>query len=175
MLNVCNAWIYQSRNINLSTGDTLALSKVDSIYVQEGIFIDRALYFVQRGTRLGSGFESILRVSGPEAVDTSGQLYFSTQLNKSTFNVPESLLPEQAQSATGSINEGPELTTPYGTYPTRAYAMEVILEPENGLSGPEIRYDTLFFSPNVGLLRYVQQHPVQGLRVEMDLLRAYLQ
>lgn len=170
-----NAWVYQSRNLNLQTGDTLLLSKLDSIYVAPDTFIDRALYHVQKGTRLGAAFESILRVSGPEAVDTSGQLYFSTQLSKSNFSVPQSLLPENAQSATGSIDQGPVLTTPYGTYATRAYAMEVSLNTPDGQSTPDIRYDTLFFAQDVGLLRYVQHHPEHHLRVEMDLIRAYLQ
>ncbi|WP_282777744.1 hypothetical protein [Phaeodactylibacter xiamenensis] len=168
-----NAWVYQSRNINLQTGDTLSLSKLDSIHVASDTFIDRALYHVQKGTRLGAAFESVLRVSGPEAVDTSGQLYFSTQINKSNFSVPHSLLPENAQSATGSIDEGPVLTTAYGTYATRAYSMEVALYTPDG-DNPEIRYDTLFFAQDVGLLRYVQHHPSHDLRVEMDLLRAYL-
>lgn len=168
-----NAWVYQSRHINLQTDDTLALSKLDSIHVASDTFIDRALYHVQKGTRLGAAFESILRVSGPEAVDTSGQLYFSTQLNKSNFSVPQSLLPGNAESATGSIDQGPVLTTPYGTYATRAYAMEVALSTPDGDS-PEIRYDTLFFAQDVGLLRYVQHHPDHHLRVEMDLLRAYI-
>lgn len=169
-----NAWVYQSRNINFQTGDTLLLSKLDSIYVASDTFIDRALYHVQRGTRLGAAFESILRVSGPEAVDTSGQLYFSTQFSKSNFSVPPSLLPENAQSATGSIDQGPVLTTPYGTYATRAYAMEVALD-SPGVDIPEMRYDTLFFAQDVGLLKYVQHHPEHHLRVEMDLIRAYLQ
>lgn len=170
-----NAWVYQSRNIDLQTGDTVNLSKLDSTYVALDTAINRALYHVQKGTRLGAAFESILRVSGPEAVDTAGQLYFSTQLNKSDFNVPASLLPDNAKSATGSIDQGPVLTTPYGTYSTQAYAMEVVLEMTEGQPMPLIRYDTLFFAAEVGLLQYVQHHPHHHLRVEMDLLRAYLQ
>lgn len=170
-----NAWVYQSRNIDLQSGDTVSLSKLDSTYVVADTSIDRALYYIQRGTRLGSAFQSVLRVSGPEAVDTSGQLYFSTQFNKSTFSVPESLLPDNAESATGSIDQGPTLTTPYGTYSTRAYAMEVTMVSMDEPYTAEVRYDTLFFAQGVGLLRYVQHQPAHRLRVEMDLLRAYLQ
>lgn len=173
-LQTGHAWVYQSRNINLSASDTTHLSKLDSIYVAADTLFDRARYYIQKGTRLGSTFESILRVSGPEALDTAGQLYFSTELNKGSFNVPESLLPENVVSARGSIGEGPELATPYGTFRTKAYAMEATFVPPGDTLVQGLRFDTLFFAPEVGLVRYVQHNPEQHLKVEMELLRAYL-
>lgn len=169
-----NYWVYQSLSRDLNTGELSLLSKLDSLYGGLDTLIDRVTHQVLRGTLIGEAFEAVLRVSGPEALNAKGQLFFTTNEMMQPYAIPQGLLPPGAQSSEGVVATGGTVEVPYGTYPTLDFIQEVTLSPEySDAKSNTRRVDTFSFARGVGLLRYVQYYPETAQEVEMQLIRAY--
>lgn len=175
-LQVGNYWVYESFSINLETGEETPLLKRDSICVLKDTLIGRSEYFILEGTHLGQLYRSVLRCSGPEAMDAEGRLLFSTATVGDTAILPASLLPDGAESGKVSAHLAKGLEVPYGTFDALEYRRTFSLAAaEESREGGAIRRQSDYFARGVGLIKYTSFFPNRPLDIEMRLVRANVQ
>lgn len=175
-LSVGNAWVYETYQLNTQSGEITLFPKQDRQAVVRDTMIAGRRYYALMGSRLGSDYELLLRLSGPEAIDAYGRLYFATNLMGEPYSVSKNLLPEGASSSEAVVQLGPIATVPHGTYATLVLKQELQLAPEFGGDGSDTadRIDRAYYAKGVGLIQYTQYYPAQRLELGMRLVEASL-
>ena len=171
-----NYWVYESYSVNLETGAVTPLHKRDSIYVLKDTLIGRSDYFILEGSRLGQEYRTVLRCSGPEAMDPEGHLLFSTALTGDTIDLPDGLLPEGAQSGDVCIKLAEGIEVPYGTFDALEYRRTFYLASSEDIkTGGNSRHQSDFYAKGIGLIQYTSFFHDQPLDIEMRLVRCNVQ
>ncbi|NBC07376.1 MAG: hypothetical protein GVY26_09305, partial [Bacteroidetes bacterium] len=160
-LSIGNTWVYEVYQLNTQTGEITLYPKRDRQQVELDTMIKGRRYYALAGSRMGTEYQLLLRLSGPEAIDAYGRLYFATNLVGEPYSVSKNLLPEGASSSEAVVQEGPVVTVPHGTYATLVLKQELQLSPEFGGDGGDAvdRIDRAYYAEGVGLIKYTQYYP----------------
>jgi hypothetical protein len=176
-LTLGNTWTYEAYQLDNRSGEITYFSKQDRLQVTKDSMIAGRAYYCIEGSRIGADLQLLLRLSGPEAIDAYDRLYFATNQIGEPYELSKNLLPDGVASSNAVVEMGPQVSTPYGTYPTLVLKQELQLSPEfGGDSSSEVdRIDRAYYAEGVGLLQYTQYYPVQGLELGMRLVGASLE
>ena len=172
-LEVGNYWVYQRFAVDKETGEVSELNIFDSIYVETDTIINDHQYHILRGSWFGHNFGRAYRNDGVNLINPDDKIFMTTRNIFDTLSIQQSVSSANIDSVYFTLTNYEEnLETPAGTfYSAHQYERVFFLNPQSFNHDYLTRYDTEYYTKDIGVVKYTSFFASEPVDLEMRLIR----